>query len=190
MRKIRKELIEMRNKLDELIKRLETETVTAVCPKSKGRPKSIIFHKEVDESLLANCIKRLHQQHCNEKSNLIEVNELCYDETDFMLCIYFALVKLQLAPSIKFHQINKQYYCLLTEKCGIKLFEKERTYNNHLNKIVRTGVDLHCLTEEIISKKQSKGTIKLEELSKWRQMLHAAESLLLTDVYIHSFAKK
>ena len=180
----------MRNKLDELIKLLEAETVTTVSPKSKGRPKAIIFHKEVDESQLANCIKRLHQQHFNEMSHLIEVKELCYDETDFMLCIYFALVKLQLAPSIKFHQINKQYYCFLTEKCGIKLSEKERTYNNHLNKIVRTGVDLHCLTEEIICKKQSEGTIKLEELAIWRQMLHIAECLLLTDFYIHSLAKK
>ena len=178
------------NDLDELIKQLGAETETVVCRKPKGRPKAIIFHKEVDEDRLANCIMRLHQQHFNEMSNVVEVNGMCYCETDFMLCIYFALVKLQLAPSIKFHQINKQYYCFLTEKCGIKLTEKERTYNNHLNKIVRTGEDLHCLTEEIVCKKKSEGTMKLEELATWHQMLYDAESLLMADDYIRSIAKK
>ena len=189
-KRIREELINMRNELDELIKLLGLETETVVCPKPKGRPKAIIFKKEVDEDRLAKCIMHLHQQHFNEMSNVIDVNEQSYVETDFMLCIYFALVKLQLAPTIKFKQINKQYYCFLTEKCGINLLEKERTYNNHLNKIVRTGEDLHCLTEEIICKNQSKGTMKLEELSTWHQMLQDAETLLLTHDYIRLLAKK
>ena len=189
-KRIREELIGMRNKLDELIKLLGAETETVVSPKPKGRPIAILFHKEVDEDRLAICIMRLHQQHFNEMSHVIEVNEVCYGETDFMLCIYFALVKLQLAPTIKFHQINKQYYHFLTEKCGIKLTEKERTYNNHLNKIVRTGEDLHCLTEEIVCKNQSEGTMKLEELATWHQMLQDAESLLMTDDYICLLAKK
>ena len=189
-KEFREKLIEMRDKLDELIKLLGTETGADVCPKPKGRPKAIIFHKEVDENRLANCIMRLHQQHFNEVHNMIEVNEVCYGETDFMLCIYFALIKLQLAPTIKFHQINKQYYRFLTEKCGIKLSEKERTYNNHLNKIARTGVDLHCLTEEIVCKKKSEGSMKLEELATWHQMLHDAESLLKADDYVRLLAKK
>ena len=190
METIKKELIEVRNKIDGLIKQLVTKQEEIACSKPKGRPKSIIFCKEVDENQLANSIMNLHQQYFNETYNAIEVNGECYSETNFMLCVYFALVKLQLAHSTKFHQINKQYYSFLTNKCCIKLVDKERTYNNHLNKVVRTGVDLHCLTEEIVNKKRSKGVIKLEELAIWHQMLTIAESLLVKDEYIHSLAKK
>lgn len=179
----------MRNTLDDIIKQLGTEENVSH-PKPKGRPKSAIFHEKVNESLLADCIIRLHQQYFNQISKMMEVNSECYGETDFMLSLYFALVKLQLAPSIRFHQINKQYYCFLTNKCHLKLTGKERTYNNHLNKVIRTGLDLHLLTEEIVKRKQSEGVMKPEELSVWHQMLITAESLLMKDEYINSLAKK
>lgn len=188
MKGIAEKLLIMRNTLDDIIKQLGTENVSH--PKPKGRPKVVIFHERVDENRLANCIKHLHQQYFNQTSMVMEVNEEWYGETDFMLCLYFALVKLELAPSIKFHQINKQYYRFLTDKCSISLTEKERTYNNHLNKVVRTGVDLHLLTEEILRRKQSEGVMKLEELPIWHQMLADAECLLMTDEYVNSLAKK
>ena len=178
------------NNWDELIKQLESETEVESFPKPKGRPKSAIFHDWVDEELLANCIGSLHQRHFNPTCRMMEVDNETYGETDFMLCIYCALVKLGLAPSVIHNQVNKQYYRFLTDVCRIELTEKERTYNNHLNKVIRTGCDLHLLTEDIVIKKQSAGGMKPEELPIWKRMLDVTETLLLMNGYVFSLAKK
>ena len=190
MEKIREELIEVRNRIDELIKQLGTETEVKNFPKPKGRPKSAIFHDWVDEELLANCVSGLHQRYFNHTCRMMEVDNETYGETDFMLCVYCALVKLGLAPSVIHNQVNKQYYSFLTNVCRIELTEKERTYNNHLNKVIRTGCDLHLLTEDIVTKKQSAGGMKPEELPIWKQMQDVAETLLLMNGYVFSLAKK
>ena len=190
MKTFREELIEVRNRIDELINLLGTETEVKTFPKPKGRPKSAIFCEWVDEALLANCISSLHQRHFNPTCRMMEVDNESYGETDFMLCIYYALVKLGLAPSVIHNQVNKQYYRFLTNACRIELTEKERTYNNHLNKVIRTGCDLHLLTEDIVIKKQSAGGMKPEELPIWKRMLDVAETLLLMNEYVFSLAKK
>ena len=190
MKTFREELIEVRNKIDELIKQLGTETEVKNFPKPKGRPKSAIFHDWVDEKLLANCVSGLHQRYFNHTCRMMEVDNETYGETDFMLCVYCALVKLGLAPSVIHNQVNKQYYSFLTNVCRIELTEKERTYNNHLNKVIRTGCDLHLLTEDIVTKKQSAGGMKPEELPVWKRMLDVAETLLLMNGYMFSLAKK
>ena len=190
MKTIREELIEVRNRIDELIKQLEPETEVKNFPKPKGRPKSAIFCEWVDEALLANCISGLHQRCFNPTCRMMVVDNETYGETDFMLCIYYALVKLGLAPSVIHNQMNKQYYRFLTNVCRIELTEKERTYNNHLNKVIRTGCDLHLLTEDIVIKKQSVGGMRPEELAMWKRTLDVAETLLLMDEYMLSLAKK
>ena len=189
MKTIREELIEVRNKIDELIKQLEPETEVKNFSKPKGRPKSAIFCEWVDEALLANCINGLHQRYFSPTCRMMVVDNDTYGETDFMLCVYCALVKLGLAPSVIHNQVNKQYYRFLTDVCRIELTEKERTYNNHLNKVIRTGCDLHILTEDIVIKKQSAGGMKPEELPIWKQMLDVAETLLLMNEYVFSLAK-
>lgn len=190
MEKIREELIEVRNKIDELIKQLEPETEVKTFPKPKGRPKTAIFHDWVDEKMLASCIGSLHQGYFNPTCKMMKVGNETYGETDFMLCVYCALVKLGLAPSVIHNQMNKQYYRFLTDDCRIELTEKERTYNNHLNKVIRTGCDLHLLTEDIVTKKQSAGGMKPEELAIWKRMQGVAETLLLMNEYVFFLAKK
>ena len=178
------------NNGDELIKQLESKTEVKSFPKPKGRPKSTIFRDWVDEGSLANCISGLHQRYFNPTCKVIEVDSETYGETDFMLCVYCALVKLGLAPSVIHNQVNKQYYRFLTDVCRIELTEKERTYNNHLNKVIRTGCDLHLLTEDIVIKKQSAGGMRPEELPVWKRMLDVTETLLLMNGYVFSLAKK
>ena len=190
MKTIREELIEVRNRIDELINLLGTETEVKTFPKPKGRPKSAIFCEWVDEALLANCISGLHQRCFNPTCRMMVVDNETYGETDFMLCVYCALVKLGLAPSVIHNQVNKQYYSFLTNVCRIELTEKERTYNNHLNKVIRTGCDLHLLTEDIVTKKQSAGGMKPEELPVWKRMLNVTETLLLMNEYTFFLAKK
>ena len=155
MKKVVERLVAMRDELNDLIRQLEPETEVKNFPNPKGRPKSAIFHEWVDEELLANCISGLHQRYFDHTCRMMVVDNETYGETDFMLCVYCALVKLRLAPSVIHNQVNKQYYRFLTDVCRIKLTEKERTYNNHLNKVIRTGCDLHLLTEDIVIKKQS-----------------------------------
>ena len=190
MKTVIEELIAVRNKVDELIKQLEQGTEVKNFPKPKGRPKSAIFHDCVDEKLLANCISGLHQRYFNPTCKVMIVDNETYGETDFMLCVYCALVKLGLAPSVIHNQVNKQYYRFLTDVCRMELTEKERTYNNHLNKVIRTGCDLHLLTEDIVIKKQSVGGMRPEELAMWKRTLDVAETLLLMDEYLLSLAKK
>lgn len=180
----------MKNKIDELIKRLEPGTEVKTFPNPKGRPKTAIFHDWVDEESLASCISGLHQRYFNPVRKVMEVDNETYGETDFMLCVYYALVKLGLAPSVIHNQMNKQYYRFLTNVCRIELTEKERTYNNHLNKVIRTGCDLHLLTEDIVIKKQSAGGMRPEELPIWKRMLDVSETLLLTNEYVFFLAKK
>lgn len=190
MESIKTELIGIRYKIDKLIKLLENDKEEVLLPKRKGRPRCAIFCTKVNETRLADSIKNLHQQYFNQVLQIIEVNGVYYNETDFLLCVYFALIKIGLAPSIRFRQINKQYYSFLKDKCQISTVEKERTYNNHLNKVTRTGCDLHLLTVEIVRKKQSAGSMKPEELFVWHSMLNLAEGLLLKDEYVVSLAKK
>ena len=176
--------------LDFIFKQLNTENQVLGSPKPKGRPKTAIFHDWVDERLLANCISGLHQRHFNPTCRMMVVDNETYSETDFMLCVYCALVKLGLAPSVIHNQVNKQYYRFLKDVCRIELTEKERTYNNHLNKVIRTGCDLHLLTEDIVIKKQSAGGMRPEELSIWKRMLDVTETLLLMNEYTFFLAKK
>ena len=171
MKQIIRKLEAMRNELDAIIKQLATEITEAVPSRSKGRPKTHIFHDWVDRQQLAQCIGQLH--HCH-----------------FNLSVYCALIKLGLAPSLKHNQINKQYYSFLKDGCHIDLEDKERTFNNHLNKVVRTGYDLHCLNKECLSDHPLPGAMKPEEWDRWQGMLAAAERLLLTDSYVVSLAKK
>ena len=74
MKTIREELIEVRNRIDELINLLGTETEVKTFPKRKGRPKSSIFHDWVDEELLANCVSGLHQRYFNPTCRMMEVD--------------------------------------------------------------------------------------------------------------------
>lgn len=190
MRTVREELIEVRNKIDELIKLLETRELQYIPRKQKGRPKSVIFHEWVDIGQLAQSIRGIHLRHFNKTSKVMEVNEERYGETDFMLCIYYALVKFGLAPSLKHNQVNKQYYSFLKNQCRIALADQERTFNNHLNKVLRTGCDLHDLNPKILSERPSKGAMKPDELDGWKRMLADAERLLLMDDYVISLANK
>ncbi len=190
MKQIIRKLEAMRNELDAIIKQLATETTEAVPSRSKGRPKTHIFHDWVDRQQLAQCIWQLHHCHFNQRSRLMEVEGEGYGETDFLLSVYCALIKLGLAPSLKHNQINKQYYSFLKDGCHIDLEDKERTFNNHLNKVVRTGYDLHCLNKECLSDHPLPGAMKPEEWDRWQGMLAAAERLLLTDSYVVSLAKK
>lgn len=74
MKQIIRKLEAMRNELDAIIKQLATETTEAVPSRSKGRPKTHIFHDWVDRQQLAQCIWQLHHCHFNQVSRLMEVD--------------------------------------------------------------------------------------------------------------------
>lgn len=151
---------------------------------TKGKKKTPIFNEWVDEEQMASCFVGLHKGCFSLTSRKMEVDEKCYSETDFLLCLLYACVKHGLSPSLIGGGMNKGFYHFLKEKCHIQPCDCEKTFNNHLNKVLRTGKDFHRLTPDTFQKKQSPGEMNGDEFSVWSQMFNAAEQLLKKDNYV------
>ena len=150
----------------------------------KGKKKTPIFNEWVDEEQMAACFVGLHKGYFSRTSRKMEVDEKCYNETDFLLCLLYACVKHGLSPSLIGGGMNKGFYHFLKEKCHIQPCDCEKTFNNHLNKVLRTGKDFHRLTPAIFQKQQSQGEMNGDEFSVWSQMFNTAEQLLKKDKYV------
>lgn len=171
------------NNLNEIGVNLDGKTNQSIAA-TKGKKKTPIFNEWVDEEQIALCFVKWHRTHFSLSSRKLEVNGKCYSETDFLLCLLYACVKHGLSPSIIGGGMNKGFYNFLKEKCHIQPCDCEKTFNNHLNKVLRTGKDFHRLTPASFQKKQSKGEMNGEEFSVWSQMFNAAEQLLKKDSYV------
>lgn len=140
-----------------------------------GRPKTDIFNGHVDVEELAKAVRKIHDTHYNPASRRIEIGDDSFDETDFLLCLYYVLVKRGDSPSTL---ANKPYYAFLTEACGIHPQASAKTFGNHLNKVVRTGKDFHRLTPGMLTGRQQPGTMTAGELPHWQRMFEAAERVM------------
>ena len=140
-----------------------------------GRPKTDIFNDHVDVEELAKVVRKIHDTHYNPASRRMEIDDDSFDETDFLLCLYYVLVKRGDSPSTL---ANKPYYAFLTEACGIHPQASAKTFGNHLNKVVRTGKDFHRLTPGMLTGRQQPGTMTAEELPQWQRMFETAERVM------------
>ena len=140
-----------------------------------GRPKTPIFNAHVDVEKLAKVVRKIHDTYYNPASRRIEIDNDSFDETDFLLCLYYVLVKRGDSPSLL---ANKPYYAFLTDACGIHPQASAKTFGNHLNKVVRTGKDFHRLTADLLETGQQDGAMTAEELPSWQRMFEAAERVM------------
>lgn len=171
------------NSLEEIAEKMEGKA-NLCTPNPKGKKKAPIFNEWVDEEQIALCFRKLHEKLFNHSLRKMEVDGICYSETDFLLCLLYACVKHGLSPSIIGGGMNKGFYYFLKEKCQIRPCDCEKTFNNHLNKVLRTGKDFHRLTTESFREKQSNGEMNITEFAIWSQMFSEAEQLLKKDKYV------
>ena len=137
-----------------------------------GRPRTPIFNEGVDTERLAAAVRRIHDTHYRPASGRVEVDDEQFDETDFLLSLYYVFVKRGISPS---ELAAKPYYAFLTEACGIRPQQGEKTFVNHLNKVVRTGKDFHRLTPDLLAAETREGVMTPRELPRWQRMFAAAE---------------
>ena len=137
-----------------------------------GRPRTPIFGEGVDTERLAAAVRRIHGTYYRPDSRRVEVGGEQFDETDFLLSLYYVFVKRGISPSAL---AAKPYYAFLTEACGIRPQQGEKTFVNHLNKVVRTGKDFHRLTPELLAAETREGVMTPQELPRWQRMFAAAE---------------
>ena len=137
-----------------------------------GRPRTPIFGEGVDTERLAAAVRRIHGTYYRPDSRRVEVGGEQFDETDFLLSLYYVFVKRGISPATL---AAKPYYAFLTERCGIRPQQGEKTFVNHLNKVLRTGKAFHRLTPELLAAETREGVMTPQELPRWQRMFAAAE---------------
>ena len=137
-----------------------------------GRPRTPIFGEGVDTERLAAAVRRIHGTYYRPDSRRVEVGGEQFDETDFLLSLYYVFVKRGISPATL---AAKPYYAFLTERCGIRPQQGEKTFVNHLNKVLRTGKAFHRLTPELLAADRTPGVMTPQELPRWQRMFAAAE---------------
>ena len=137
-----------------------------------GRPRTPIFGEGVDTERLAAAVRRIHGTYYRPDSRRVEVGGEQFDETDFLLSLYYVFVKRGISPATL---AAKPYYAFLTEACGIRPQQGEKTFVNHLNKVLRTGKAFHRLTPELLAAETREGVMTPQELPRWQRMFAAAE---------------
>ena len=140
-----------------------------------GRPRTPIFGEGVDTERVAAAVRRIHGTYYRPDSRRVEVGGEQFDETDFLLSLYYVFVKRGISPATL---AAKPYYAFLTEACGIHPQASAKTFGNHLNKVVRTGKDFHRLTPGMLTGRQQPGTMTAEELPQWQRMFETAERVM------------
>ena len=152
--------------------RLNEELRTKNEESRPGRPRTPIFGEGVDTERVAAAVRRIHGTYYRPDSRRVEVGGEQFDETDFLLSLYYVFVKRGISPATL---AAKPYYAFLTERCGIRPQQGEKTFVNHLNKVVRTGKDFHRLTPELLAADRTPGVMTPQELPRWQRMFAAAE---------------
>lgn len=152
--------------------RLNEELRTKNEESRPGRPRTPIFGEGVDTERVAAAVRRIHGTYYRPDSRRVEVGGEQFDETDFLLSLYYVFVKRGISPATL---AAKPYYAFLTERCGIRPQQGEKTFVNHLNKVVRTGKDFHRLTPELLAAETREGVMTPQELPRWQRMFAAAE---------------
>ena len=152
--------------------RLNEELRTKNEESRPGRPRTPIFGEGVDTERVAAAVRRIHGTYYRPDSRRVEVGGEQFDETDFLLSLYYVFVKRGISPATL---AAKPYYAFLTERCGIRPQQGEKTFVNHLNKVVRTGKDFHRLTPELLAAETREVEMTPQELPRWQRMFAAAE---------------
>lgn len=149
----------------------------ARCAPPQGRRKTSVFASAADAARMARLVRHIHAAYYNPANRRVEIDGDSYGETDFLLCVYYAMVKHGWASD----QLAAQpYYEFLTKSCGIRPQDSEKTFLRHLNKVLRTGKSFHLLTPELLSDRPRPGTLTAAELPAWQRMFAAAERTLLS----------
>ena len=179
------EIVELQNEL----KPQETKVKVVKEKKKKGNKKTVIFIDKIDELKLANSIKAIYDCYYSVSGQRIEISEHLYNPIDFLVAIYFVLVKLELSASTR-NNVNRQYCIFLNEIAGIIPSINERTMGLRFAKVVASSNDFHNLTEEMIDKYKKSGGFSMAEFPLWQQMVSIAEEVLKEDDYITGVLKK
>lgn len=154
----------------------------------RGNKKTVIFIDIVDEIKLAQSIRTIYDCYYSTSGKRIEIGNASFDQTDFLVSIYFALVKLGIAISALL-SISSSYYDFLVNRCDFASLQSKKTYDNHLSLIKAEGKDFHFLNNEIIAKNVNSGGFRTEDFPLWQQMVAIAEEVLKSDEYIKSILK-
>ena len=178
------EIVELQMKLNP--QRVEKKTI-----KKKGNPgrkKTICFIDKIDVTKLAQSIKTIHNCYFSLTSKQIIIEGYSFNQTDFLISIYFSLVQLKLATSA-LENVTTQYYAFLKDVCNIELVNIQRTYDSRFAKLRADANDFHNLNDATIAKFENSGGFSKEEFPLWQQMVAIAEEELKGDEYIKSILK-
>lgn len=154
----------------------------------KGNKKTVIFIDVVDEIKLAQSIRTIYDCYYSTSGKRIEIGNASFDQTDFLVSIYFALVKLGIAISALL-SISSSYYDFLVNRCNFSSLQSKKTYDNHFSLIKAEGKDFHFLNDGIVEQNMSSGGFKPEDFPLWQQMVAIAEEELKKGEYIKSILK-
>ena len=178
------EIVELQNEL----KSRHTKIKVVKGIRKRGNKKTIIFRDGIDEAKLAQSIRSIFDRYYSTSGKRVEFDNSSFDQTDFLVSIYYALVKLGIGISA-LESISSSYYEFLENKCMIPSLSSKRTYDNHLSLLKAEGKDFHNLNDATITKFENSGGFSKEEFPLWQQMVAIAEEELKGDEYIKSILK-
>lgn len=124
----------------------------------RGPQSALIFNSDEKRKAVAEWIHKMYTAYYDQDRSVLVIENSSYDLTDFLLAIYYVLVEQGHVISVINNKINSQYYKFLTEDCQLGgCLREEKTFSNHLKKLISTGKDFYQLTNEIVEKNSATG---------------------------------
>lgn len=160
----------------------ENSKMAADKPKKRvkqGPPITQIFNSDEKRQAVAQWIHETYTAYYDNKRSALVIENSSYNLTDFLLAIYYVLVEQGHTISVINNPINKQYYKFLTEDCRLKgCLKSDKTFQNHLSKLIATGKDFYLLTEDIVDECTKYRGFTLKEYERMKNMTATVSRLL------------
>ena len=127
---------------------------------------------------VAALIKELYTVYYDKQQKVFIVAGGSYNLTDFLLAIYYVLVERKVTISVIGNNVNNQYYKFLTEECQLEGLASQKTFLEHLNRLVKTGKNFFQLTNEVIKMNAATGGYTEAEYERMKTMTATVKQLL------------
>lgn len=150
-------------------------------PKKKSRPGPVVTQIFTDEKYrqkVAAWIQELYTTYYDKQQKVLIVAEDSYNLTDLLLAIYYVLVERKVTISVIGNNVNNQYYKFLTEECQLEGLASQKTFLEHLNRLVKTGKNFFQLTNEVIKMNAATGGYTEAEYERMKTMTATVKQLL------------
>ena len=145
----------------------------------RGPQSALIFNSDEKRQTMAKWIHQIYFTYFDKKRKVLVIENCSYNLTDFLLAIYYVLVEQEHVISVINNKINSQYYKFLTEDCQLgDCLSDEKTFSNHLKKLISTGKDFYQLTTEIVKKNSATGGYTQKEYETMTAMTATIKKLL------------